>query len=368
MRREMQISGNPVTIAPGSDSLDHVNKIMANEEHLKILKQGVEVWNKWREDNPDIRPDLIGGDLTGGNLVGANLTEADFTRANLTGADLSYANLRDADLNGANLSRAYLGGVVLWGANLSGANLRRANLSGANLRSATLMRANLMDAVVCFTSFGNIDLSLTNGLDNVRHNGPSTIGIDTLYKSGGKIPVEFLRGCGVPEEFITHIPSLIGALEPIQFYSCFISYSTKDDEFARRLHSRMREANLRVWFAPEEMKGGEKVHEQVERAIQLHDRLLVVLSEESMKSNWVINEIRNARRVELREYRRKLFPIGLTSFDRVKDWKLIDPDTGEDLALELRSYYIPDFSNWKDHDAFEREFDRLLRDLRAEEK
>lgn len=63
------------------------------------------------------------------------------------------------------------------------------------------------------------------------------------YKSRGMIPESFLLGCGVPEQSITFVPSLNGAVEPFQYHSCFISYSTKDEEFARRLHSRLRDAS-----------------------------------------------------------------------------------------------------------------------------
>jgi hypothetical protein len=63
---------------------------------------------------------------------------------------------------------------------------------------------------------------MVRGLDTLEHNGPSTIGIDTLYSSQGNIPAVFLRGAGVPEDFITYIRSLVG--RPFAFYSCFISY------------------------------------------------------------------------------------------------------------------------------------------------
>ncbi len=72
---------------------------MANEEHVKILKQGVEVWNKWREENSKVRPDLIGA-----KLIRADLSGAILRRANLMGADLIRANLRGANLRGAILS------------------------------------------------------------------------------------------------------------------------------------------------------------------------------------------------------------------------------------------------------------------------
>ena len=123
---------------------------MANEEHLKILKQGVEQWNNWRLENA-IKPDLSGANLIGANLLRAYLIDAylsfaDLSGANLIDANLSGANLIGANLNGANLSGAYLSGANLIGAYMSGANLSGANLSFANLGGAYLSGANLSSA------------------------------------------------------------------------------------------------------------------------------------------------------------------------------------------------------------------------------
>ena len=85
-----------------------------------------------------------------------------------------------------------------------------------------------------------------------------------------------------------------------------------------------------------------------------------------MNSEWVKTEIRKGRKAELRDNRRKLFPIRLVDFETVRDWECFDADLGKDLAVELREYFIPDFSNWKDHDAFEAAWKRLLNDLKAE--
>ncbi len=60
----------------------------------------------------------------------------------------------------------------------------------------------------------------------------------------------------------------------------------------------MRDEHLRVWFAPEEMKAGQKIHEQIDQAIRVYDKLLLVLSEHSMDSEWVKSEIRWARKKE----------------------------------------------------------------------
>ena len=117
--------------------------------------------------------------------------------------------------------------------------------------------------------------------------------------SPGEIPPKFLRGCCVPEEVITHLPSLLGSLQPIQFYSCFISYSTKNEDFAERLHSRLRNKGLRIWFAPEDVQGGKQLYEQIDEAIRANEKLHLELSPESMESEWVRTEIRKARKAEV---------------------------------------------------------------------
>ncbi len=121
---------------------------MANEEHLRILKRGAYVWNRWREENPGIEPDLFEADLFGADLSGAKLSGAKLSGADLRGADLRGANLTRADLSGANLgeadlSKADLSGADLSGADLSGADLSEANLSGADLSGANFFKVNL---------------------------------------------------------------------------------------------------------------------------------------------------------------------------------------------------------------------------------
>ena len=118
---------------------------MPEEEHLKILKQGVEQWNKWRLENA-IRPDLSGANLSGANLIGTDLIDAYLSFADLSGANLSSANLSGANLIGANLSGVYLSGAYLSGVNLIGAYLSGANLIGANLSFANLGGAYLSGA------------------------------------------------------------------------------------------------------------------------------------------------------------------------------------------------------------------------------
>ena len=351
---------------------------MANFEHLAILKQGVETWNRWRKKRLSVTPDLERADLFEAhlheaNLNGANTFKANLARANLSGANLSGADLRSANLSGANLSGADLIGASLIGASLGWANLHGTDLIGADLSKAhlnfayfsetSLDQVDLSGARLAQTTFADVDLSNVKGLEIVIHAGPSSIGIDTIYKSKGTIPHIFLRGCGVPENFIEYMASLVGT--GIEFYSLFISYSTKDQEFADRLYADLQAKGVRCWFAPHDIRAGRKIHEQIDEAIRVYDKLLLILSPASMESEWVKTEISKARKREIKEGKRILFPIRLCSFEALRDWECFDSDAGKDSAREIREYFIPDFSNWKDHDDYRKAFDRLLHDLQG---
>jgi uncharacterized protein YjbI with pentapeptide repeats len=421
---------------------------MANKEHLGLLKQGVAVWNQWRTENSDIRPDLSGPDLSradfrgadlsgidlnganlhgvnlmgadlsladlrrtnlrgadlsgtelfkvdffgadlsrasliGARLIRANLIEADLTEANLSEADFSWAdsigvnlhrahlvgaaliraNLIEADLTEANFSRASLNSANLSGADLSRANLRRGDLTGSNLYRASLSEAdlrwtNLSRCIVGHTTFGDVDLSTVKGLDTVRHYGPSTIGIDTIYRAKGKIPQTFLRGAGAPDTFITHIASLTD--ETVQYYSCFISYASQDELLARQLYADLQQNGVRCWFAPEDMKIGEKIRLTIDQSIRMYDKLLLILSEFSMKSSWIEKEVKMVFEEEKKHQETVLLPIRLDAavMDTDRSW-------GVDMR-QTRTVY--DFSSWQeDPDLYQKGIEQLLGDLRMKE-
>ena len=125
---------------------------MANRDHLAKLKQGVEAWNQWRVEHPDIQPDLERADLKGTNLEGANLEETKLLGANLTAANLAGANLKRADLRGANLA----------GATFTEANLQEAYLQKANFKWAKLFGAKLEDANIAEADFEEAYLGWAN--------------------------------------------------------------------------------------------------------------------------------------------------------------------------------------------------------------
>jgi hypothetical protein len=149
------------------------------------------------------------------------------------------------------------------------------------------------------------------------------------------------------------------------YYSCFLSYSPVEQEFARKLYDRLVAAGVEVWFSPENIHGGQKLHEQIYEAIRANTKLLLVLSKDSMNSEWVKTEIRNARASEVRDGKQKLFPLRVVDLQTIRDWTCFDADIGKDSAVEIREYFIPDFSTWKDALSFEKSIARLLRDLQT---
>lgn len=130
----------------------------------------------------------------------------------------------------------------------------------------------------------------------------------------------------------------------------------------------MPESDGDVRMANEEpVRGGRKLYEQIDQAIRVHEKLLLILSTNSMNSEWVRTEIAKARKREVRENRRVLFPVRIVSYEAIRDWERFDADTGKDSAREIREYFIPDFGGWKDHDQYKESFDRLMLDLKTAE-
>jgi uncharacterized protein YjbI with pentapeptide repeats len=330
---------------------------MADEEQVKLLRQGAEKWNDWREVAKPAAIDLFRADLSGANLSEADLTGAILGRAKLSGADLSYAaltwaNLESADLREASLSGAQLDFANLCGANLSEARLVDAFLVRANLSWANLNRTNLQSALLVETVFGDVDLSATVGLETCQHEGPSIVGFRTLQRSG-PLPLKFLRGVGLPDVLIDYLPSLLN--KPIQMYSCFISYSSKDDDFTQRLHADLQNKGVRCWFAPHDMPIGAKIWDAIDEAIKHRDKVLLILSENSIASDWVEDEVNKAFAEERDRKQTVLFPARIDNavMDATEPW-----------ARKLRDQRnIGDFTQWKDHGAYQKSLDRLLRDL-----
>jgi len=343
---------------------------MANPEHLKILKQGVDVWNEWRVENPGIKPDLSSIDLSHSNFQSTNLRCADFT-----GSDLQYANLKNtellkarlvdvnlenADLSNAfveyaDLSNSYMYEVYFECTNLYAAKLNSAMLIAARIISSKIDEADFSNCEIGDTIFSNVDLSTTKGLESVKQSLPSSIGIDTIYKSKGKIPESFLRGAGVPKILIDNIRYLVDE-NPIEYYRCFLSFGEPDKEFATKLRSDLVNAGISVYFWPEDHKDGVKTQKEIHEKIYDCDKLLIVCSQESLARPPVVREIELALQRELSEGKDLLFPIMID--DYVLNNQHLYPNS------DLKNNNMSDFCGCeKDMGKYREAFKRLMKGL-----
>lgn len=359
--------------------------------------------------------DLSGADLTDADLREANLRAADLTKANLNGANLAgafagnanlsqanllAANLRNASFSHANMSEAnfmvaHLGGSDLSGANLSKANLTRAQLSGVNLRRADLSGARLTGAHltksyllearfveadligtdfsgarVGITVFANVNLSRVTGLESVDHRGPSHISMDTFILSEGKIPEIFLRGCGLSDADIEYAklsnPDLgmeeinkilrkihdLRAAQALQIYPLFISYSQANSQFVDEIGNRLAEKGIRFWRDTHDMNAG-KVEKQVDRGIRQNLKVLLILSEQCIESDWVKQELTEVKKLEKEMGHLVLCPVALDGGWKTGRWP-------KRIMEQIMEYNVFDFSAWKNNGRFEDMFHNLI--------
>ena len=172
-------------------------------------------------------------------------------------------------------------------------------------------------------------------------------------RSEGDIPETFLRGAGLTDTFIAYVRSL--TQNSIEYYTCFISYSSQDQAFAERLYADLQAKGIRCWFAPEDLKIGDAFRDRIDESIRMYDKLLVILSQHSIDSSWVKYEVNKALKKEQDQGKPTLFPIALD--EAIKD----APDAW--VAAIRRKRHLGDFTKWKEHDAYQKGLQRLIRDL-----
>lgn len=354
---------------------------MANPEHLIILDRGVYDWNKWRQENPGIRPDLSGVNLQKADLFGANFKNVDFSGANLwkagmsdvnlsgsdllkvnlSGADLQRANLCGsdmviADLREANMRKANLERVDLFRANLWRTDLREVNLERSSLYEAHLVESNLDEAKLFYSAFGyttlsNIDLSSSYGLESITHYGPSFIDVHTLSKSQGKIPKLFLRGCGVSDKMIEYAVSLTTV--PVQYCCYFICHNKTDAEFAVKLYNDLQDESIRCWLDQHDVEFRYEITSIIDASIRIKEKIILILSKASLESEWLKSELDHAIKNKVASGREELYLVWIDDAFMGKHYSR--------FRSIINKYNIVDFSQWKDANIYKNAFDILLK-------
>jgi hypothetical protein len=319
---------------------------MAEQELVEQLKHRIDEW-KQRRQLHDFRPDLSGIDLHGADFNGANLSNANLSRTILTRADFYESNLSNTNLTITNLVKA----------NLVKADLHGADLVEADLTGVGLHETDLTGVRFGLTTFAWLDLTCIKGLETAIHVSPSTVNINSVkLPQDEMICKHFLRGVGFTETQIEYLPSLLTS-RPIQYHSLFISYAHQDEAVAKQLHKDLRKNDVPCWFAPHDMRIGDKIRYRIDESIRLHNKLLLILSEHSVASSWVEHEVETALSNEYEGKTNVLFPIRL-------DDAVMKSMTGWASHVRL-TRHIGDFTNWQDDTAYQRDFEKLLRDLKV---
>lgn len=374
-------------------------------EHERILRLGADAWNQWRTGNGHIWPLLMGADLRGLNLAGYDLHFASLQQANLAGADLSDAWLSSAHFEQANLTdtRMY-SAFAEWAcftaarmdkcfameANFTKANFQQVSAKGAHFSStvfhgavmpaidmsnaylhetdftgAWLDGANFSAATLAQTHFIDCDLSNAIGLETCQHSGFSYVDFRTLQQCRQHLPGVFLTGCGLSDLVIDYIPSLFDGA--INYYSCFLSHSHLDKDFARLLYQRLEERDIRCWLDEHQMLPGDDPHDRIQEGIKLWDKVILCCSQNSLTSWWVDSELNRTFSKEQALTRQRghkvlaLIPLDLDGYLFGGNWK-----SGK--AEEVISRIAGDFKGWKENSAlFDAEFEKLVRALRSDD-
>ena len=228
------------------------------------------------------RANLSNGTLRHAVLKGADLSRAGFAYADLERADLSGADLTAADLSWANLAHADLKGSVLTGASLTMTNLTGADLRGARIERASLESTILHLAKTGGTLFANCDLRTVIGLDTMLHMAPSTIALDTLSRSGGRIPRDFLKGAGVAEPLIAAQEAMI--VERRTFPTVLLVASLDDSELANRLRIELQKEQIPAWILhPDDEDALQSGESSLDHTVY-YDRLALLCTDSALEN------------------------------------------------------------------------------------
>jgi uncharacterized protein YjbI with pentapeptide repeats len=380
---------------------------VANPEHLAKLKEGVDAWNRWRKQNPHVRPWLANADLSGFRLSQANLSWTGLREAKLREAILDRGNFRKADLEGVDASRCSAIRADFSEANLRQVRFEKATLSSSVFTSAQFRKARLVEANFSFatlsgtkisrcsvenTDFANaqlyevffidLDMSSTRGLEMCKHHGPSAIDYRTLRRSSG-LPRDFLRGCGLSDweiagaemsrpnlsvQEVTDIGNrLIEARKKKQYVSCFISYSHRDKAFAEKLLGALQGEGIRCWLDEKEIRPGDDIAESIDRALQRGDKVLLCCSVHSLNSYWCDRELAIALEKEERLTKSHSRPT-LVIIPLDLDGYLYDEAWRGAYRAENRRRLASDFKNWESSESdFQKKVKDVIRALRIED-
>ncbi len=307
-------------------SLEQANLRGANLSHANLLgavMPGALLTNAELSGAQMSRVQLHNANLDNARLWSAMLSRADLHSSSLVRADLTDANLRSANLMYADLRRADLHGADLHGCYLNNADLRGAILVETHFNRSRLHQADFSGAVMRDTIFTAADLSDALGLDAIQHLGRSHLSSHML--SDQQLPVAFLRGVGITEpQLRTRQP---------RFHVAFLLSDPSDEAIAQRLQAVLQVRGVRAWHINMPIRRGSRAFDDVHLAIQEQDRVVILLSRNSLQSWWMESEVQRLlwQADESGDAAPRLIPVDL-------DGSLNNPDYDSPVKAALQSH------------------------------
>jgi DNA-binding NarL/FixJ family response regulator len=104
------------------------------------------------------------------------------------------------------------------------------------------------------------------------------------------------------------VDSVKSALELRRIPKLFISYSSEDRQFAERIAQHLHDRGWQVWYDIWEIKIGDSIAQKIQDGLVSSSYLVVLLSEASVRSKWVKEEIDAAFVQQLEDESIKILP------------------------------------------------------------
>lgn len=277
--------------------------------------------------------------FAGASFLSSSMRGCRFDSCRMPSTDFFHTTLA-----GSSFGRCFLGGSCFLHADLSDCKIDDTTFAGSLfgrtlLNDHTLLGADFGDSVVALPHcISAAELRSIQHMGYVAH----LLALSSEEADAGRLAclalprvVDFLERGGVGADWLEPLRSAISLAPAERKGSVFVSYATEDQQVAEQLTRMFEQAGLDVWFAPRSMRGGRKLFDQLMRVVDARDRVVFVASPASLASPWVQLELRRA--LAAPEAGRRVVPVLLVDDAQWLAWSLIDPDSGRDLAAEVRS-------------------------------
>jgi uncharacterized protein YjbI with pentapeptide repeats len=320
--------------------------------------------------------DFSHSDFNGATFYDVVIENSNFANGKLTNLKLIRSTIYFSQFQNCDFSNNYILQPIINSSDFNNSNFNNSKILGANFFSchfvltkfcnSAIQGINFHKCIFDSSDFDNSDLMRlifngcviknVKGIDSIKIYGENFIDIDTIINSYNFNNFHFFEQMGVQKEVIRLLSGLpqFGS----SYYSCFISYCNQDKKFVKKLRDDLFNNGVKVWYMAEDIKIGDKIRDKIYSEISNHDKLLVVLSNNSIGSSWVEEEVYKALSEEDVKNNIILFPIMLDDILSLsKPW----------IEKIKNSRYIANFVEWdKEPEKYISSLKKLLQDLKKE--